>query len=276
MTEEDSSRRRYLALVGAVLVALLGAGTGVRDFLVGDEESEPGLDLAVDYSVTADPDEPTPTPDGGPTGDDPDSTVGGDGTTTAAGTPSPSTNDDPRVVSDDDGAGGNDPGDRTTSGPAGELASASIPPVSVTDLAPGDGGAVDLSLRLSGSPARLWVRADASNFAERSVVESERNAGDTGPPGELQEHVRVRLWYDGDGDGTADGDERVVYDGPLSGLGSVEDWTALTDDCVPPGTHTVRFRWDLPVDAPGTVQTDGVAFSLGVAAEAGDCRSTGL
>jgi hypothetical protein len=273
-SDDGSSRRRLLALLAAALLALLGAGTG----LFGDDaDDEDGVDLSVDYDVT--PDEPvptptptpTPTPGGGEGGADgatdpserPDGTAGtGADESTADGLPR---RDDP----DDESDNPNDNPRRTT--PGGELVAASIPPVSVADVEPGDGGTVDLSLTLTGSPARLWVRGDVTAVDEGGTTEAERSAGDTGGTGELQEYVRVRLWYDADGDGAVSGGERVVYEGTLAGLDARDGWVALTETCVAPGTYTARFRWDLPPDAPNVVQTDGVSFSLGVAADASGC-----
>ncbi|GAB6860755.1 hypothetical protein ACFR97_00930 [Haloplanus litoreus] len=277
VSDDGSSRRRLLTLLGGVLLALLGAGFGASNPFAGDDTedttSDPGL--SVQYTVTPDRAAPTPTPTPEP-GDDPGSdgqTVppnATDVTTAAPGTSSGdgSDPDDSRPPGDGDRnppAGVDSPTPVPT--PANDLTASAIPPVSLSDVAPGDGGVVDLALSLSGTPARLWVRGDATDFDEGGVVEAERSDGDGGPPGELQEYVEVRLWYDGD----AGAGDRVVYEGPLAGLGAVSEWTPLTDSCVDPGTHPVRFRWDLPADAPNRVQTDSVSFSLDVAADASEC-----
>lgn|GEM_PF-3115060 len=275
---EESSRRRLLALLAAALLALVGTGTGVTN-LFGGNDDENGVDLSVDYSVT--PDEstatPTPTPSGGggsntdEATDPPErsetatETEGSDGETTTADTPWQF--DDP----DDDPRSASRSGTVT---PGNDLVTTSIPPVSVSDVEPGDGGVVDLSLTLSGSPAQLWVRGAATDFDERGVAEAERSAGDTGDPGELQQHIEVRLWYDADSDEAASDGDTPVYEGSLAdldGLGDGDGWVSLTGACVPPGTHTARFRWELPVDAPNTVQTDAASFSLGIAADASAC-----
>jgi hypothetical protein len=257
--DEGSSRRRALALLLAGLLALVGAGAGISNRLVGRHTDEPedGVDLSVDYVVTPDAGPtPTPTPGGGSDAD------------AASVPPAAPTTDDPGRDPPSPG----DPDDRSAgaaatvrSVPTGEPVAVSIPPVSVEDVDPGDGGTVDLSLTLSGSPARLWVRGAVTAVDEGGTTEAERSAGDTTPAGELQEHVRVRLWYDGD---------PAVYDGSLAGLGTAgteAGWLPLTTTCVPPGVHTARFRWDLPFGAPNTVQTDGVSFSLGIAADTGGC-----
>lgn len=283
--EDGASRRRLLTLLGGVLLALLGAGFGGSNPLAGDDtedtESEP--DLSVQYTVTPDRSRPTPTPPPDSGGDG----AGGVGGQTASpdsadvttGASGPSS-DDASVPDDSPPPVGDDNDDRTPSvgptataapPPSTDLVASAIPPVSLTDVSPGDGGVVDLALSLSGSSARLWVRGDATDFDEGDVLEAERTDGDDGSPGELQEYVQVRLWYDADGDGDEGTGDRVIYEGPLAGLGAVSAWTPLTDFCVGPGTHTVRFRWDLPADAPNRVQTDSASFSLGVAADASEC-----
>lgn len=301
--EEGSSRRRLLALLLAAVLALFGAGTG--NLFGGPDDGdgtdeEGGLDLSIDYSVT--PDErnptPTPTPDPAPSsrGDGGDAPVpdGATGQSDASGDGSkgePTTTDAPWRFDDADDDADDDRRSAATETPTGtpgsDLVTTAIPPVSVSDVEPGDGGVVDLSLTLSGSPARLWVRGAATEFDEGGVVEAERSAGDTGEPGELQQYVEVRLWYDGveprstsgrtqsGGDGSVGDGDNLVYEGTLAGLNDLDGqdgWAPLTAACVPPGTHTARFRWDLPADAPNTVQTDSASFSLSVAADASTCE----
>jgi len=285
--EDESSRRRLLVLLLAAFLALVGAGTGVTNFLDGRDDGDDGLDLSIDYSVTPDEPNATPTPaanpsssggGGNPPIDVTDPSEGSD--TTDDGTESETTTDEPRQFDDSDDdrrstGAGPEPTTTTTVTPGSDLVTSSIPPVSVSDVEPGDGGVVDLSLTLSGSPARLWVRGTATDFAERGLVEAEQSAGDAGEPGELQEYVQVRLWYDGDDDGRVDGGDNLVYEGTLADLDTLDGedgWVPLTEACVPPGTHTARFRWELPTDAPNTVQTDSASFSLGVAADASACE----
>jgi len=290
--EEDSSRRRVLALLAAALLALLGAGTGNLFGGSDDGDDDGGPDLSVDYSVTPDESAPTPTPtpdpapsssgdDGTPVPDDADDPPEQSDTTTGGSESDASTTDAPRRFDDpDDDPRSNAPeaapGTETpTDTPGSDLVTSSIPPVSVSDVEPGDGGVVDLSLTLSGSPARLWVRGTVTDSAERGIVEPERSAGDTSGPGELQEYVAVRLWYDADSNGAVSDGDNLVYEGTLAdlnGLDGQEGWIPLTAACMPPGTHTARFRWDLPEDAPNTVQTDSVSFSLSVAADASACE----
>jgi hypothetical protein len=270
---EEPSRRRVLALLGTGLLTLVGAGAGVSNLFGDDGDGGSGVDLSVEYSVT--PDEPTvtptptPAPDGGVSNPD-DATAppaAPNGTATAdegpGGAPTPT--EAPRRYDDPDDDPRSDESTTATPSttPSGELVGASIPPVSVSDAEPGDGGTVDLSLTLSGEPARLWVRGDVTAVEEGGTNEAERDAGDTGAPGELQEYVRVRLSHDAD--------DAVVYEGTLADLDDVDGWIALTEACVTPGAHTARFRWDLPPDAPNVVQTDGVSFSLGVAADTDGC-----
>jgi hypothetical protein len=291
-TEEtdESSRRRLLVLLFAAFLAFVGAGTGATNLLGGRDDGDDGLDLSIDYSVT--PDEPntapTPTPAANPSSSGGSESPAADVTdpsersdTTDDGAGSETTTDEPWQFDDPDDdhrvVAEPDPTTTTTVTPGSDLVTSSIPPVSVSDVEPGDGGVVDLSLALSGSPARLWVRGAATDFDEGGVVEAERSAGDTGGSGELQRHVQVRLWYDADGDGAVGGGDNLVYEGTLAdlndlGAGGADGWVPLTETCVPPGTHTARFRWELPADAPNLVQTDSASFSLGVAADAGACE----
>ncbi|WP_251342070.1 hypothetical protein [Haloplanus halophilus] len=273
---EDSSRRRLLALFGAVLLAVVGAGTGGSNPLAGDDDEVSGPNLSVEYRVTPDRPVPTPTPTPGggdgagatgptrPPSDDATAPPSDDATTP----PSDDATDDATPDGDRSVDGGDRPV-RVASAPSSELIASAIPPVSLADVSPGDGGVVDLSLSLSGTPARLFVRGTATDFEEGGVTEAERPDDDSA--GELQAHVRVRLWYDADRDGAVGAGDRLIYEGPLAGLDAVSGWTPLTDACVGPGTHTVRFRWDLPADAPNVVQTDSASFSLGVAADASEC-----
>jgi hypothetical protein len=278
--DEESSRRRLLALLVAAFLAFVGAGTGTTNLLGDSDDADDGLDLSIDYSVTPDEPNTTPTPGANP------SSSGGGGSppadvtdpserpeTPADGAGSEPTTDEPWQFDDPDdeplAASRPETTTAATVTPGEDPVTSSIPPVSVSGAVPGDGGVVDLSLSLSGSPARLWVRGTATDFAEHDLVEAERSAGDTGEPGELQEYVRVRLWYDGEGS------DNVVYEGTLAGLNDIDGedgWVPLTETCVPPGTHTARFRWELPVDAPNRVQTDSASFSLGVAAETSTCE----
>ena len=277
--EESSSRRRVLALLLAGLLALLGAGAGVSNFFT-DDGDEDGVDLSVDYTVT--PDDPTPTPTPTPTpgaGSSADEATDpperpDDTTATDTGSPAEPTPTDVPIPYDADDPAPDAAATAPPTTPGDDPVTASIPPVSVENVEPGDGGTVDLSLTLSGSPARLWVRGDVTAVDEGGTTEAERSAGDTGEPGELQDHVQVQVWYDDDGDGTADAGEPVVYEGTLAGLGAAGDddgWIPLTATCAAPGTHVATLRWTLPSDAPNTVQTDGVSFSLGVAADTSGC-----
>jgi hypothetical protein len=272
--DEESSRRRVLALFVAALFALVGGGAGVSNLLGGDSDSETGVDLSVDYDVT--PSDPTPTPDdggrtpdgdgAGPPSEQPDATTESDD-----GSPTDPTPTDTPVRYDSTDPPSDVSATPTPSAPGDDPVTASIPPVSVASVEPGDGGTVDLSLTLSGSPASLWARGELTAVDEGGTTEAERSAGDTGPPGELQEYVQVRLWYDADGDGATDEGERVVYEGSLADLDDAGGWIPLTDGCVTPGDHTATFRWDLPTDAPNVVQTDSASFTLGIAADTADC-----
>lgn len=258
-----SSRRRLLALLTAAVLALLGAGTGISDLLTGGDDGETGrIDLSLDYAVTPDEPNATPTPTPTPTPDGADAPGEKPDPTSTTGTERPERDPTPTATprrhADDDSSR---PRAAATT-PSDEAVVTATPPVSVSDIEPGDGGTVDLSVTLSGESARLWLRADAMEVEENGLVEVERAAGDAGEPGELHHHVQVRLWY---------GADTVAYEGTLADLGERDDWIALTETCVAPGTGTAHLRWELPPDVPNVVQTDAVSFSLGVAADADEC-----
>jgi hypothetical protein len=271
-----SSRRRLLALLGAGGLGLLGAGFGgTAPF---DDDSAPDPDLSVERSAVPDRTDPTPTPTPGTgTGSDVDPTLTptpGPGTDTGPGpgvdqTETPSGSAAPPTDHDSDATDAGRERARSVASPGTALpdgaAAAAVPPIDLADVMPGDGGVVDLSLSLSGTPARLLIRGTVTETTESGVTEPERSAGDDGPPGELQRHVRVRLWYD------RDGGDRVIYEGPLGGLDALSEWTPVTDACVTPGTHVVRLRWSIPESAPNRMQTDSATFLLGVAADASGC-----
>lgn len=266
MLDDHVSRRRLLMVLGAGLAGAFGAGIGGFD---PDGGGNDGIDLSVDSTSTpTDPGGgPTATPDGSPTPTPtptPTATGGGDGSDRNGRDDgddwfddwADDRHDDPSQDQRDgpssDGSAGDGPGNDG----GGERITATTSPVTVSGVTPGDGGVVDVSLSLSGGPARLSVQADATDFAERGLTDPERAGGDGGPPGELQEHVRVRLRYDGG--------ERALHEGSLA---SLSDWTPLTGECVPPGTHRLRLEWRLPRDTPDRVQSDAATFSLGFAAE---------
>jgi hypothetical protein len=230
-------------------IACLGAGFGALGRTTPDAP-DPTFDLQLDYRLDPDPtDGPVPTPDGETAGGA-DEDTSGDGRTrrrrrrrTPTPTPEPA--------------------------PTGRLVGVTLPPTTLGDLQPGDGGTMSVALRLLGASARLWLRADAGEFTEGGLVEPERAAGDDTATGELQSHLHVTLWHDSDGDGLLDTDETVFYDGPAEGLGTLAEGVSFAPDdhgCLAPGTYPVALRWHLPADAPNTVQTDGVTLALDFAA----------
>lgn len=241
------TRRQVLAGAGAVGIACLGAGFGAFGRTTPDAP-DPTFDLQLDYRLDPEPaDSPVPTPDAGVPDSDGDTSGDGRSRRRRRRTPTPT----PRRP------------------PTGRLVGVTLPPTTLGDLQPGDGGTMSVGLRLLGAPARLWLRADAGAFTEGGLVEPERAAGDDTATGELQSYLHVTLWHDSDGDGVRDADETVFYDGPADGLGTLAGGVSFTpgeDDCLAPGTYPVALRWHLPADAPNTVQTDGVTLTLDFAA----------
>ncbi|MFB6129252.1 MAG: hypothetical protein ABEJ28_00330 [Salinigranum sp.] len=264
MTDDAPTRRRLLAALAAILAALLGAGFGTsRRFDPPDDGGR--FDLSVDFDVDReDAPRPPPTPDGPTDGSgnrsdgDPSRPDGGSSAGDAGGATTLQSGTEERSAASDDDDSRWTP-DSTPTPTAGDPSiAAATHPLTLSNLAPGDEGTVTATLSLSGAPARLWFRGDASSFEERTLTEPERRLGDDALTGELQSAVDVRLDYV-DGGTTA-----AVYDGPITGLPSA--WTALSERCFAPGSHTLRLRWAVDDDAPNTVQTDALTFSFGVAA----------
>ncbi|MFB6123275.1 MAG: hypothetical protein ABEJ78_07430 [Haloferacaceae archaeon] len=258
MTDDAPTRRRFVAALAALCIALLGAGFGTsRTFDSAAPDGDGRFDLAVDFNVDrTNPPRPTPTdgstdgPSSQPTDDAPPSTDG------VAPTDRTSDGDRSFAPDDDDSLPASTPAPTPQDDDASLFAASQ--PLTLSDLHPGDEGSVTATLSLSGAPARLWVRGDVSGFDEGALTEPERRAGDDASDGELQTYVDVRLSYDDDGTAV------TVYDGPVTGLPST--WTALSDRCFAPESHTLRLRWSLDADAPNTVQTDALTISFGVAA----------
>lgn len=262
MTEDEPTRRRLVAALAALFVALLGAGFGTSRTFETTSSPDDDFDLFVDFRTErAKPAWPTGTPGPTPTSE-----------------PSPSPNRStvgPRSPSADESSGDSDPsptgdfpdGDddpvsSVTASPTptadSSLLTAAAQPLTLSNLHPGDAGTVTARLSLSGAPARLWYRGDVTAVDERRLTEPELMAGDDDATGELQSYVDVRLWY-------ADGDTDVtVYDGPLTGLQST--WTRLADRCFAPDAHALYLDWTVDADAPNVIQSDAVTFSFGVAA----------
>jgi predicted ribosomally synthesized peptide with SipW-like signal peptide len=104
---------------------------------------------------------------------------------------------------------------------------------------------------------------------------------------DLADAVRATVWHDTDRDGVVDPDEPVAFEGSLAqllALASTGSGLALAGDlpaergggtgrpcfAAAPTVHDLRLRWELPVDHANELQSDALAFDLGLYAE--QCR----
>lgn len=199
-------------------------------------------------------------------------------------------------------------GDRGTrpfaaSEPAGDLRVALGGSRSRHGVTPGDHGAMLLEVEAVDRPIRTWLSGRLVADDENGLTEPERKDPDEngGPPGELGDALRVVAWLDdGDGDLETGGGRSPVEglfeavgideadavlatgslvevlpgpDGPLLPVTDRPDAPDPRPTCLSPGsTIHVGFAWRLPVDHANEVQTDAVAFDLGVVAR--DCDAT--
>jgi hypothetical protein len=165
------------------------------------------------------------------------------------------------------------------------------PVLSIPGAQPGDEGLLLLGLRAEDAAARAWLRVTASEFAEGTLTEPERTAGDTsaGPDaGELQHHVDVQLWYDTGrlGVGGCNGlrdvtEEAVVASGTLRAVGDaledgvLLDFGALSDPCIPADAQRcLALRWAIDPTVNNVIQSDSVRLDVALAVTACDETTT--
>jgi hypothetical protein len=282
-TDEDVTRRGLLATLGAVGIAVLGAGFERPVGGATSTTSPPAPPSSPPFDVTF---SITPWPDA-------ESDVDADvGTTEPVVPPTSTTPTGRRTSSDDGGAddggaddggaddggaddGGANDGETGTDGGSSTPATPSTGEsevvvedgVRLANVLPGDGGVLTATLVVTGTPVSVDLYADAFDFTEHGVVEPERPRDTTPDAGELQHFLDVTLWYDRDGDGALGADEPVFYEGPLAGLRTLRTGVSF-GACLPPGEHRLGLRWRLPADAGNVTQTDGATVSLTCAARA--------
>ncbi|MFC7046827.1 SipW-dependent-type signal peptide-containing protein [Halobacteriaceae archaeon GCM10025711] len=89
------------------------------------------------------------------------------------------------------------------------------PVVSLDDVKPGDSGSLRLSLHLFDNPAWVWMRVRVRDMDDNGVNEPEGDAGDTtggDDEGELQEYLRMHMFYDEARDGRWNPNKNDPYD----------------------------------------------------------------
>lgn len=268
-TDEDVTRRGLLAALGAVGIAVLGAGferpvESATATATASPPASPSPPFDVTFSIAPWPDADSDDADGVTTGATPPPPTG-----TPPTTPVSVTRTGRRRSSAEGGAadgpgdsGATDDGSSTLAVPsAGESDVVVADDVRLANVLPGDGGVLTATLAVAGAPVSVDLYADASDFTERGVVEPERPRDATPDTGELQDFVDVTLWHDRDGDGAPGADEPVFYEGPLVGLRTLRTGVSL-GACLPPGEHRLGLRWRLPPDVGNVAQTDGATVAL--------------
>jgi hypothetical protein len=236
------SRRRILLGVGAVGVAAAGAGIGSLGYLADDERFRSAVAAgSLDLKLGY------------------RTTYNGDRIAEAPGS-------DAEAVD---------------CGTPGLVDGASVPVVELDDVKPGDCGSVAADLYVCANPSRLWLAVGLISAAENTHRPEEVAAGDDTPAvGELGDLIEVTCWVDGDGDGVLGDDERVLYEGTLTGLttDAAGGLPVTVDDGAPAcvdgadGPVPVVLSWCLPLDGPDHDRaiTDAVRFDLQF--EAVQCR----
>jgi hypothetical protein len=170
------------------------------------------------------------------------------------------------------------------------------PTIRLSDIKPGDFGGVTVSFALCDNPGFVWAVGGLLDAAENGTTEPEADDPDETEGGvELLGAVETAIWID-DGNGYQNGDESPRFTGtlrealraldPPGGAGNVEE--ARTGVRLPGDlpaeegggrgvncfaaeeTHSLVFAWWLPVDHGNEVQSDAVAFDLGLYTE--QCR----
>lgn len=170
------------------------------------------------------------------------------------------------------------------------------PVVTPSNVQPGDEGslAVGLGYRddapADGRSAQVWLALRLGASREHGITEPEARAGDdTLGTGELQEHLRVAVWYDSGlaGFGACDG-SRGIGDGTIADGSLADVGTALADGvrldpssgaegsgCLQPGDWAcLGLRWRLDGDVGNVVQGDSVGFDLPIFARPCDAAVT--
>ena len=252
-TEEDVTRRGLLAALGAVGIAVLGAGferpVGSATSLPSPPAPPSSPPFDVTFSIAPWPDVD---PDGDTTGPVPPQT---------SVTPTGRRTSSHRGSANDGETGTNDGSSTPATPSAGEGDVVVEDGVRLANVLPGDGGVLTATLVVTGASVSVDLHADAFDFDEGGVTEPERPGDATPDAGELQDLLEVTLWHDRDRDGALGAGEPMFYEGPLAGLGTLRTGVSF-GACLPPGEHRLAIRWRLPVDAGNVAQTDGATVSL--------------
>jgi len=165
----------------------------------------------------------------------------------------------------------------------------SRPVVDLDDVKPGDFGTLTLDFALCDNPGYVWLNGSLRDASEGETIEPEADDPDeTDGLVELLDAVQAAVWVD-DGDGYRDGDDVPAISGSLRtvlaqlgtspglALGGDADEglgrNCFSHDGSGDGTvdvHHVSLAWWLPIDHGNEIQSDSVAFDLGLYTE--QCR----
>lgn len=144
------------------------------------------------------------------------------------------------------------------------------------DVKPGDKANASISFHVYDNPAYISMKMNQTSNKENGCNEPEERVDDScADPGkglgELDEKVKMELWYD-DGDGIRSGDEKdddytiakgtaeeimgepIMLDGDLS--------NGETDPYEPSNTEYVGLKWKLPKKTGNKVQSDSFKFDV--------------
>lgn len=153
--------------------------------------------------------------------------------------------------------------------------------ISLQNVLPGDRGTI--GFRLTGEKRDAsaddtvtpTLSLNLTGTAENGVTDPEREAGDEGSPGELQEHINVKVWKDtgllglnqiGNNNMSLDPGEDVLAEGTLEEVDNTLNGERLGGiDVTNDESVSVTLRWEFADDRNVNVtQTDSVTFTLGI------------
>jgi predicted ribosomally synthesized peptide with SipW-like signal peptide len=134
------------------------------------------------------------------------------------------------------------------------------------NAAPGDTGRAATTLVNDGSlDGFLNFDVGVVTNDENTAIEPEREAGDTGAPGELGSVLDVRYGFDTTGDGSIDRPVVDTTDAPYETIDRTGGIEYNPNIPLPGSGGAVDFvvEWALPRDAGNVIQSDEVVFDVG-------------
>ena len=146
----------------------------------------------------------------------------------------------------------------------------------LVDVKPGDFGNATIKLHVDGNDAYVWMIFSLKENEENNLTEQERalndNEDDTSWDGELAQNITVVIWYDVDGDGIQDPDEKgvdyTIFEGTLKDLDNstflLNGSNKTTElepfkDCT---VYNIGFNWTISPDVGNIIQSDTCKFDI--------------